>query len=73
MHESEKRVTEKNERLNLWSLFINWRTHYLIPPDWIIENDLCQIYAWLLTFSSNRGLDCFFWPNILPKLWPAQI
>ena len=39
---SEELVTERNKRLNLWSLLINWRTQFFIRADWVIENDLCQ-------------------------------
>ena len=66
---SEKRVTDKNKRLNPWSLLITWGTQFLILADWIIENDICQTLAWFLKFLSSGGvLDCFLQPNILLNL-----
>ena len=47
---SEKPVTERNKRLNLWSLFIAWGNPFLIPPGWIIENGFCQIACVVLEF-----------------------
>ena len=57
---SEKLVTERNERLNLWGLFIDWGNQFLIPTDWIIENDLCQI-LWVVLefFIKPRGFGLF--------------
>ena len=40
---SEKHVTWRNKWLNLWNVFIVWVNQFLIPADWIIENDLHQI------------------------------
>ena len=48
--ESEKHVTERNKRLNLSGLFIDWRNQFLISPNWIIENNLCQILCMVLEF-----------------------
>ena len=59
---SERHVTGRNKSLNLWSLFIDWRNQFLIPTDWIIENDLCQI---LRVF-------CMSCPNSVKHLWPVQ-
>ena len=43
-------------------------TDFLIPADWIIENNFCQILCLFLEFLSNReGLDCFL-QHVLPKL-----
>ena len=68
-HKSEERVTERNKRLKLWSLFINWETQFSIPADWIIENDCAKSYAWFLNFLLNEEcLNCFWQPNVLPKL-----
>ena len=65
----EKSIRERNERLNLKSILINWGTQFLILADWIIENDLCQTYAWFLNcLSKGRGFDCFSQTNVLPKL-----
>ena len=39
----------------------------MIPADWIIENDLCQILCVVLEFlSKGEGLDCFS-RHLLPK------
>ena len=71
-HESEKRVTERS-RLDFWRLFFNCGTQSLIPPDWAIENDLCQILCMILQFFvKERGLRLsffffFLWP-VSPKL-----
>ena len=37
-------------------------------PDWIIENYLCQMVYMVLQFFVREGLDCFLWPNVLPKI-----
>ena len=66
---SEKCVTNRNKRVKLWSLFIDWGTQFLTPADWIMENDLTRSYGCFLIFLSNDvGLDCFLQPNVLPKL-----
>ena len=70
-HKSEKRVTERNKRLNLWSLFINLGTQFfLIQADFKSLKMTCAKFnAWFLDFKSDReGLDCFSRPNISPKL-----
>ena len=54
--------------LNLWSLFINWGTKFLIPSYWIIEKNLCQILCVVLECFVREGLGCFSQPNILPKV-----
>ena len=59
----QKNVTERNDRLNLWILLINWGTQFLIPADWIIEKTCARSYAWFLNFLSNGGLDCFVRSN----------
>ena len=70
-HESEKRVTERS-RLDFWRLFFNCGTQSLIPPDWAIENDLCQILCMILQFFvKERGLRLsfffFFFLAFLPQ------
>ena len=50
----EKRVTERNKRLSLWSLFIDEENQFLIPADWIIENDFCRI------LPGSWGFESFF-------------
>ena len=67
-HKSEKRVTERNKRLNLWSLFIKkpvldypWLNHW----KWLCPRS----YVWFSKFLSNgECLHCFSWRNVLPKL-----
>ena len=68
LHKSEKRVAERNKRLDLLNLLINWGNQFLIPPNGIIENDLCQIpRSW--TFCQMERVLIIFWkPKILPKL-----
>ena len=52
---------ERNERLNLGSLFINWGNQFLIPPDWVIENDLYLILCVVLEiFVKRKGFGLFF-------------
>ena len=53
-YKSVKHVTESNNRLNPWSLFIKWGTQFFITADWIIEND-------------SESLHCFLHLNILHK------
>ena len=61
-------VTERNKRLNKWSLFVGWGNQLLISADRIIENNLSQILCVVLEFWSNgEGLDCFS-QHLLPKL-----
>ena len=55
-----RKVCYRKKRLNLWSLFINWGGQFLIPTDWIIDNDLCQILFVVLEFFVREGLHCFF-------------
>ena len=61
LHKSQKCITErnKNKRLNVWSLFINWVTQFL-------KMICARSYVWLLSFI--KGLDCFLKPNVSPKL-----
>ena len=61
LHKSQKCITErnKNKRLNIWSLFINWVTQFL-------KMICARSYVWLLSFI--KGLDCFLKPNVSPKL-----
>ena len=71
LQKSEKCVSERNKRLNLWILFIDWGNQFLIPTDWIIENDLHQILCVVLQFfikqwSNGEGLGCFL-RHVLPK------
>ena len=69
LHESAKRVTKINKRLNLWSLCITWGTQFLIAADLIIENDLPDPMPGSWIFLSNiDGLDCLSQPNVLPKV-----
>ena len=63
-YKSEKRIAERNKRLNLWSLYINWGTQWLILADWITENGLCQIPCAVLELHINY----FSRPNTLPKV-----
>ena len=63
-YKSERRVTKRNKRLVLWSLFINWGTQCLITADWIAENDLSQMLCICLNYLSQ----CSLQPNILPKV-----
>ena len=73
LQKSEKCVTEINKRLSLWSLFIDKGNKFLIPADWIIENDLCQILCVIVKFSSNReGLDCYL-SKVSKKGWIGLI
>ena len=56
---NRKYVTERN-RLDLWSLFIVWGSQFLILPDWIIKNGLCQILCLVLEFLiKRRGFGLF--------------
>ena len=79
-HKSEKRVTERS-RLDFWRLFFNCGTQSLIPPDWPIENYLCQILCVILQFFvKERGLGLsFFFRPVSPKLskttktWPNLV
>ena len=58
---NQKNVLQKKIRLNRWSLRINWAIQSLIPADWIIENDLCQILCLVLDFLvKRRGFALFF-------------
>ena len=61
---SEKRFTERNKRL---SLFIDQRNQFLIPADWVFENDLCQILCpWFLNFYQTERVWIIFrmsYPN----------
>ena len=60
-HKSEKGVTERNKRLKIWSLSINCETQFFIPPNWIIENDFCQILCEVLRFFvKRREIGLFF-------------
>ena len=65
----EKCVTERNKRLTLWTLFIDQRNQFLIPADWIIENDLCQslMHVVLEFLSNGEGLNRSL-RHVLPKL-----
>ena len=67
-HKSQRPVTERNKSLNLSSLIINWGTQFLIPTDWIIENDLCHILRVVLEFFFREDLGSFLWPNVFPKV-----
>ena len=60
-HKFEKSLTERNKRLDIWSLFIDWGNQFLILADWIIENDLCKILCVVLEFLiKRRGFVLFF-------------
>ena len=59
---SAKRVTERNKRL---SLFIDKRKQFLIPVDWVIENDLCP---WFLHFYQKERVWVIFLRHVLSKL-----
>ena len=47
LHKSEKCVTERNRRLNLWSLFVKWgiqpvpHSYWLNCWKWLVPNTLC--------------------------------
>ena len=74
---SEKPVTQRNKRLSLWSLFIDLRNQVLIPTEWIIEIDLCQILcAWFLNYYQTERVWILFLQHVLPKLvkykWHVQ-
>ena len=65
---SEKCVTKRKERLNLWSLLIGELSSWFqLTESWKM---ICaRPYAWFLKILSSRGgLDCFLLPNVLPKL-----
>ena len=58
---NQKNVLQKEIRLNLSSLLLDWGSQFLIPK---LLPDLCMV----VKFLSNRdGLDCFSQHN-LPKL-----
>ena len=58
---SEKRVTDRDERLTLWSVFINWGIQFYIPAESITEYDLYQIFCMILEyFVKRRGFGLFF-------------
>ena len=59
----KKHVTETN-----WTYKACLLTEFLIPADWIIENNFCQILCLVLEILSNgEDLDCFL-QHVLPKL-----
>ena len=69
---SENCISDRNERLNLWSQLINWGTQFLIPADWTLRMTCARPYAWFWFFLSSGGvLDSFSQPNVLPK--PSKI
>ena len=47
-HKSEKAVTEINKKIE--------PLKFLILPDWIIENDLCQILCMVLEFFVKQEI-----------------
>ena len=55
-HKWEKCPTERNKRLSLWILFINYET--LISADWIIENDLYHPMrrSWIFCQTERVGI-----------------
>ena len=63
----QKNVLQK-EKTEPWKPIYYWGNQFLIPADWIIENNLCQILCVVLEFLSNgEGLEWFLQQN-LPKL-----
>ena len=69
-HKSEKCVTERNRRLNLWSLFVKWgiqpvpHSYWLNCWKWLVPNTL-----WFSNFLSNeKGLDYSSQCKVFPKL-----
>ena len=66
---SEKHVTERNKRLNLWSMFINLGTQLLISGNESLKMTCTRSYAWSFNFLLSReGWDCFLQPTVMSKL-----
>ena len=73
LHKWEKRVTERNKRLSLWILFINWGTQavyvfcWLNHWTWLMPDPMRG--SWILWFFSNgEGWDCFWLAKVLSRL-----
>ena len=58
--------------IKVWTLEV-----YLLtgePSSWLLQIESLKMictrsHAWFLDFLSNsEGLDCFLWPNVLPKV-----
>ena len=54
LHKSEKSVTERNKRLSLWSLFINWGIQPVLDSYWLF-------------IKQRGGFDWFLQPTVLPR------
>ena len=73
LHKWEKRVKERNKRLSLWILFINWGTQpiydfcWLNHWTWLISDPLPG--SWFSNFFKNgEGWDCFWLAKVLSRL-----
>ena len=73
LHKWEKRVTERNKRLSLWILFINWGTQpiydfcWLNHWTWPISDPMPG--SWFSNFFKNgEGWDCFWLAKVLSRL-----
>ena len=63
------RKTEREKKLNLWSLFINRRSRFSSSLTESLKMTCARSYAWFLNIlSKGEGLESFLRPNVLPKL-----
>ena len=65
----KKCVTKRNKILNFWNLVINWEPSSAFPLIESLKITCARSHALFLNFLWYwECLDCFSWPNILPKL-----
>ena len=69
-----RKTCNRKKWLNLKSLFIYWGNQFLIPADWIIENNLksARSFTWFLNFYQTERVWIVFrsmsYPNSIKQL-----